>query len=232
MKGCLLVALLLVGALAAPKTTRQGRASINFTSFWTNAEINQFLVDLESAYPQYSYLESIGTTLQGRDIWAMHITDESVNAGTKPIVLVDAGMIARDWMSSMVAVNLVHELVDHAYEFEQILREVEFVVIPAANPDGKEFSHTSQRAWVKNRNPNAGSDCVGVNLNRNFDANWGIADSEVWNCADTYAGTGPKSERESDAISHEIEKLSARIVAYVSIQSGGQSVMYPYWYSK
>jgi carboxypeptidase A2 len=190
------------------------------------------LVDLEAAYPQFSYLESLGTTLQGRNIWAMHITDESVNAGIKPIILVDAGMIARDWMSSMAAINLVHELVDHAYDFEQILREVEFVVIPSANPDGKEFSHNSQRSWVKNRNPNAGSACVGVNLNRNFGASWGTVDSETFDCAETYAGARAKSERESDAISHEIEKLSARIVAYVSIQSGGQSVMYPYWVSK
>jgi murein tripeptide amidase MpaA len=46
-------------------------------------------------------------------------------------------------MSSMAAVNLVHELVDHAYDFEEILQEVEFVVIPVANPDGKEYSHTT-----------------------------------------------------------------------------------------
>jgi hypothetical protein len=73
---------------------------------------------------------------------------------------------------------------------------------------------------------------VGVNLNRNFDSTWGVQDSEIWECADTYAGAGPKSELESQAIQHEMDKLSARIASYVTIQSGGQSILYPYWYTK
>jgi murein tripeptide amidase MpaA len=51
--------------------------------------------------------------------------------------------IYSDWMTVMVAVNLIHELADHAYMYEEILAEIEFVVIASANPDGHEYSHTT-----------------------------------------------------------------------------------------
>ena len=41
------------------------------------------------------------------------------------------------------------------------------------NPDGYVYSHTSERFWRKNRGINAGTSCVGVDLNRNFEEKWG-----------------------------------------------------------
>jgi hypothetical protein len=84
---------------------------------------------------------------------------------------------------------------------------------------------------MKNRNLNSGSDCVGVNLNRNFNVDWGFQDSEIFDCADNFAGPSANSELETDAISHEMDKLADQIAAYVTLQSGGQSILYPYWYT-
>lgn len=67
----------------------------------------------------------------------------------------------------MSALYFIHELVEHDYEFEDILDRVDLVFIPVANPDGYVYSHHTDRFWNKNRRPVSAS-CNGVDLNRNF----------------------------------------------------------------
>ena len=47
-------------------------------------------------------------------------------------------------------------------------------IVMDANPDGREYVFDVNRMWRKNRAPNAGMSCVGVDLNRNYDLLWGI----------------------------------------------------------
>jgi hypothetical protein len=46
-----------------------------------------------------------------------------------------------------------------------------YYIMPILNPDGYEFSRTpGHRLWRKNRSsPPPGSDCYGIDLNRNYD---------------------------------------------------------------
>ena len=67
------------------------------------------------------------------------------------------------------------------------------------NPDGYEFTWNGDRMWRKNRNPNNGSSCKGVDLNRNYDAEWMHAGSSSSKCSSVYAGTSAFSEPESQA---------------------------------
>ena len=54
----------------------------------------------------------------------------------------------------------------------KILQKYEIHIMPLVNPDGYEYSWTTNRLWRKNRNPNIGSSCVGTDLNRNFGFKW------------------------------------------------------------
>ena len=67
------------------------------------------------------------------------------------------------------------------------------------NPDGYAFTWDGDRMWRKNRNPNNGSSCKGVDLNRNYDAEWMHAGSSSSKCSSVYAGTSAFSEPESQA---------------------------------
>lgn len=68
----------------------------------------------------------------------------------------------------MVNVYIIHEIVEHYYDFADILDRVDLVFLAVANPDGYIFSFTSgNRNWNKNRRA-VGSGCIGVDLNRNF----------------------------------------------------------------
>ena len=48
-----------------------------------------------------------------------------------------------------------------------------FFFIPIMNPDGYIYSWEVDRFWRKSRNLNEGSDCMGTDLNRNYDSSWG-----------------------------------------------------------
>ncbi len=100
----------------------------------------------------------------------MHVDIDHGNRN-KPVIFIEAGMRPREWISVMTAVYFLHEIVEHSYDFPNILNAVEFVVIPVANPDGYAFSHTSpaNRLWNKNRRANPGNAaCPGVDVNANF----------------------------------------------------------------
>ena len=43
----------------------------------------------------------------------------------------------------MAAIHWIHEIVEHYYEFSDLLEKVDFVFIPIINPDGNNFSRES-----------------------------------------------------------------------------------------
>ena len=73
-------------------------------------------------------------------------------------------------------------------EFAAYRNDFTFVVQPIINPDGYEYTWTNDRMWRKNRAEIPDSRCKGVDLNRNYDANWGGAGSTPTKCSETYRG--------------------------------------------
>jgi murein tripeptide amidase MpaA len=82
-------------------------------------------------------------------------------------------------------------------------------VYPSGNPDGRQFSQSSDPQWRKNRRRNTGG-CIGVDINRNFDFLWDhltkfAPDSRVRTSADpcdpeVYRGPSPASEPETQNV--------------------------------
>lgn len=98
---------------------------------------------LEADFGNICEVEMMGRTEEGREIRGLRIANEE-HLGTEflPIVLVTAGASARDWISVMAAVDIMHELVEHYEDFRNIVDDLEWFVIPVANPDGYVFSMT------------------------------------------------------------------------------------------
>lgn len=77
------------------------------------------------------------------------------------------------------------------------------------------------RDWTKNRNPNEGSDCIGVFIERNFDFNWGLtSNSNSVPCSPLYRGTAPDSEEETKTIQFAVDVTQRIQRAYVTIRAG------------
>jgi carboxypeptidase A1 len=89
----------------------------------------------------------------------------------------------------MFLVDLLALLYGQDDRVTNILNKFEVHSIPSLNPDGYEYSHTTNNMWRKSRKPNAGSTAVGTDLNRNFCQGWGGGGSSGTPSSDTYRGT-------------------------------------------
>lgn len=88
----------------------------------------------------------------------------------EPVIINQNLQFGREWAGIMSVVYLIHELVEHNSDYQDMMTN-DWVIVPVANPDGYEFSHTSNRMWRKNRFPSSIL-CTGVDLNRNFEYMW------------------------------------------------------------
>lgn len=99
--------------------------------------------ELETTYPELVEVEQMGISEGGRQIRGLRIVNEEhLGQESLHVVFVTAGKVARDWITVMSAVNLMHELLDHYEDNRAIVDNIEWFIIPVANPDGYEFSRT------------------------------------------------------------------------------------------
>lgn len=170
------------------------------------------------------HLDSIGASLEGRPILAVKV-GPAADDPARPNVLFMGTHHAREWVSTAVAMKLIRWLADSASPALLGARDV--WVIPVENPDGYQYSFTTERFWRKNRRLN-GDGTYGVDPNRNYPAFWGLDDlgSSPNPGTEIYRGTSPGSEPETQAI---IAFHAAHPpVLSVSYHTFSGLVLYPY----
>jgi hypothetical protein len=168
-----------------------------FTAYHTYQEIVDWYGALQRSYSQLVRIGSIGRSGEGRD--QPFVTVDGRPASNKPTIYFQCQIHAREWITSAVCAFVVNHLVTN-YGVDStvtgLLDAVRLVVVPFVNPDGYSFTWTNNRLWRKNRSTNAGSNCLGTDLNRNFDDRWGGAGSSPDPCSETFRGRAAASEVE------------------------------------
>jgi len=162
-----------------------------FADYKPLADIEAKLHALADERPDLCTLTDIGDSVEQRDIWALRI---SGSAADKAGVLINGTQHAREWISPMVNMYIADRLVqgyDTDPEIRRLLDHAEIFVVPVVNPDGYAYSWTTgNRRWRKNRRRSANGS-YGVDLNRNWDANWGGPGSSHSPYSIVYCGTEP-----------------------------------------
>lgn len=177
--------------------------------YFTLAEVEALLDGFAANHPTICSAKfSIGQSGEGRDIWAVKVSDSHALDEAEPEVRFDALHHARepvgihatlyflDWLlenygSDPLATHLVDE------------REIWF--LPVVNPDGYEWNRANSPngggMWRKNRRDN-GNGTFGVDLNRNYSYQWGYdnSGSSGNSSSETYRGPSPASEPETQAM--------------------------------
>jgi len=187
-----------------------GPAAGTMGGFRTLAEIGAELDRLHNAYPSIvSAKYSIGSSLEGRPIWAVRLSDNpTVDEPNEPVAWFDALHHAREPMGAESLLLLVDWIASRYPADPTAKRMVEtrqVVIVPCVNPDGYEYNRATNPngggMWRKNRRPNAGGS-FGVDLNRNYGWEWGPSHpgSSSTPSDDTYHGTSGFSEPETRAV--------------------------------
>ena len=146
----------------------------------------------------------IGQTFEGRDISVVKIASDTIGKN-KPAIFINGCQHAREWITPMATIYLIEELINqysNNSEVNDLLNLVDIYVLPVANPDGYVYTWDKDRWWRKNRQPNTGSECVGTDLNRNWNYDWNGDQSTSENpCSYIYVGSAPFSALETQIIS-------------------------------
>jgi hypothetical protein len=157
---------------------------------------------------------NLGTSYQGRAIRGI-----TINAGTnRPGIWLDAGIHAREWISSATLLYIVDEILTGTSADAVYLRNnFRFYIVPNLNPDGYEYTWTNDRLWRKTRSPNSGSTCVGTDANRNWDSNWGGTGASNNPCDETYRGARAFSEVETAAARTYLTNIASHTNVFISL---------------
>lgn len=197
------------------------------------AKVEQKLKDLNTRFPQYTRLEQIGTSIQGRAIWALLVSTtpskDDPAYGAKPSIIFDGMHHAREIMTSEVVMDVAENSLDMLAlnnGIAPLLQRWNVWVVPMLNVDGNNIVWTQQAMWRKNAHAE-GTNTFGVDINRNYPFNWnrcgGASDSKG---NDAYRGTAGASEPETKAMMNLAQQVQP--TASLSYHSYSELVLYPY----
>lgn len=208
---------------------------------YTYDEMVEDLLKLSEAYPEITELETIGVSVDGRDLYCMRIGQKSDKN-----FLIMAGLHADEYMNvplAMEQMDMYLQNWDSEYKdgktYGDILNECNICFMPCVNPDGitlvqlgveainseelqakiSKIGHIKE--WTANAN--------GVDLNRNWDSYWNTdnAESSKKPAPLYYPGKKAFSEPETTAIRDWV-KIN-KPTGCVSYHNQGRVI---YWYSK
>ncbi|UCH84741.1 MAG: zinc carboxypeptidase, partial [Candidatus Latescibacterota bacterium] len=207
----------------------------NLGMYHTYAEMETVLTDLNTHYPSLAALDVMGTSIEGRNIYVLKISDNVTSSEGEPEVLIMGCHHARELMSVDVPLRFAVYLLEN-YGIDptvtEMVNEREIYIAPMINPDGHVYvqqNHDGSPSswWRKNRRDN-GDGSIGVDLNRNYGYEWGYdnigSSPSPWEI--TYRGSGPFSEPETQAVRDFCN--SHRITMWLSYHTYGELLLYPW----
>ncbi len=171
----------------------------------TNDQLGQMLQDLATTYPDQASYYTWGSSVQGRTLHALVISDNPLQNEAEPEVRLSSSIHGDEIVGMVLTVNLAHYLLENygqpGYEdVTDIVDNYELHLMPAHNPDG---TFLDQRY-----NAN------GVDLNRNYPLP---------------AGTHPVTEQEN--VHFMNHATSNHFVVSINYHGGALVMNYPWDYT-
>ncbi|MBK7171988.1 MAG: immune inhibitor A [Bacteroidales bacterium] len=177
--------------------------------FLTIEEMLAQLDEMRELYPNLITIKQLVsdtiTTIEGRPVYYVKISDNPDIAETEPQVLYTGMHHAREPIGMQHLMYYMWYLLEN-YAGNSDVRDVvdntEMYFVPVINVDGYQYNITTNPfgggMWRKNRRNSGGGD-YGIDINRNYGYMWGYDDegSSPDPSSDLYRGTAPFSEPET-----------------------------------
>lgn len=203
----------------------------------TLAEIELFMDSISTEYPAIVTPKwSIGQTLQGRDIYVLKVSDNAIVDEDETEMWYYAATHSREVITPEVLAYYLRYLTDNYGidpEVTYLIDNREMFFTLCMNPDGYRYNDSTASSgggmWRKNRRNN-GDGTFGVDLNRNYGFQWGYDDegSSPWTDDETYRGTGPFSEPETQVYRAFVNSRHFKMI--VDYHSYSNLIIWPWGY--
>ena len=206
----------------------------SMAGFLTHDEIMEELDEMRQLYPELiSVKTQIGDfeTVNGNHLYFVRVSDTPNSDSEDPEVLYTALHHAREPQSSHQLIFYLWYLLenyDSDSNIKNLVDHTEMYFVPIINPDGFKYNEMTNPngfgMWRKNRN---GS---GVDINRNYGFEWGGEGSSGDPNSETYRGTAPFSEVETQAVKWFTEQHE--FVAAINAHTFSGLYLYPFGYEE
>jgi hypothetical protein len=219
-----------------------------YSSEWVEAALR----DHHERHPKLTRLVRLGTSIEGRPLWALSIGRHVKRGDKRPAVLLNGAHHGSEFLSIDMVMDAIEVLllrssspkdrdpsVRRDPQLDKLVRrfldELNIWCVPVVNPDGvwASLRGTGVRTGRKNGRDTDGNGRIdamdGVDLNRNYPFRWGFL-GEVGSSSKPqsyyYRGTQPASEPETQAMMRLAE--SEHFAAAISFHTGSVAVLAPY----
>ena len=212
---------------------------IDFGPYYTYDEATAELDNIHAEYPDLTTEKmSIGVTWEGRDIWAMKVSDNPNIDEDEPTLLLTGVHHAREPIGCTITIEFAKYLLSN-YGVDPVVTWLvdnrELWIVPILNPDGYVYNQWSDGYWRKNTRDNNDNGVFdpnydGVDLNRNYGFMWGYDNngSSPDPTSQTYRGPSAFSEPETQAIRELCDSIQPLIA--LNYHSYSNLLLYPWGY--
>ncbi len=199
----------------------------NYSCYRTVDETYAAMQQLATGFPNLASWVDIGDSWEkayyggasGKDLRVLVLTNKSRPAAGKFRFFLMGAIHAREMAAGELASRFA-EVVANGYgsnaDITWLLDYSEIHILPLGNPDGRKWA--DQLYWQRKNtninnnactmyNPPFWNTQIGTDLNRNSPSHWDGPGSSTLPCADTYRGSSPGSEPETQAIQDYIRSL-------------------------
>lgn len=245
--------------LVGYKAALAGVQSPYASGYHSFEQMEQEIDEVARLHPDIVQKISLGTSPEGRQIWALKITENAQgDTSHKSGVVITGCHHAREWMTVEAPLKVIRDLTGNLSDpaLQKRLRDSEIWIVPVVNPDGYEYSRTESSYWRKNRRTlvtdqnGKPTSAVGVDLNRNY---WDGRPEHLHvyrppgdtpgNTGDDYSATsddprdetyrGPHGGSEPEVKAVLALQLSRpNIKAVLDYHSYGDTILYPYGHTR
>jgi murein tripeptide amidase MpaA len=205
------------------RAPQMSRATFDYNVYHTTEEINQWISDMAAAYADATEVTT-GKTYEGRTIRGLKISGGRNN----PAFVITCGIHAREWVGPASCMYHIKYLLEGSSS-DNYRSQVDYYIIPSANPDGYSYTWDGDRMWRKTRSKN-NLFCDGVDPNRNFDVNWSGAGASASSCNDAFYGPSVMSEAEVQSLDSFVASIP-NVRGYIDIHAYSQYWMFAYAYT-
>jgi carboxypeptidase T len=238
-----IAALLMVG-LAVP--VRAADYPPRDSGYHTYREMVRHIRAVAAAHPDIVRIFSIGTSHQGRNLWAAEVSDQPGTDEGEPEVLFDGLHHAREHLSAEMPIYILDLLTSKYGKPTRLGKRVTKLVnarrtwiVFMLNPDGlqHDLGGKPYRSWRKNRQPTPASSKIGTDLNRNYGYRWGCCGGSsgspgAWNYRGPRAWSAPETSAMRDFIQGRVVDGRQRIRTHITFHTSGEMVLWPYGYTR
>lgn len=149
--------------------------------FWTKyhryEDINRFMDELSKKSNNLVEKFVLGKSYEKRTIYYIRISDSKESE--KPVIYIQGGIHAREWISTAVVTYFAQQLVNGVINSDlntlQLIKKFDFYITPVLNVDGYEYSHIQvSRINLHYYTLTKNNECLETPLEKNAINKWTI----------------------------------------------------------